>query len=56
MSYFGWPEEWYDKDGSPKVSELLIKCYANKYFDFPEDFDDDDQPLIMFFVKCYPYW
>jgi len=52
ISYIGWAEEWFDDDGQPKVGEIFIKCFVNRYFAFPEDWDDDDVPLIMIWVRC----
>lgn len=50
-SYIGWSEEWFDK-GDPKVDEVFIKFFVNRYFDFPEDVDEDDVPLIMVWIRC----
>ena len=54
MSYIGWPEEWLD-NGKPKVGEIFIKHFVNRYFDSPEDWDEDeydDAALIMIWVRC----
>lgn len=52
FAYFGWSKDWFDEAGDPKVGEILIKLFVNRYFAFPEDYDEDDIPLIMIFVKC----
>ncbi len=51
MSYIGWLEEWFD-NRDPKVDETFIKCYVNRFFALPEDWDADDVPLIMIWVRC----
>jgi very-short-patch-repair endonuclease len=51
MSYIGWSEDWFD-DLKPKVNETIIKYFVNRYFAYPEDWDDDDIPLIMIWVRC----
>lgn len=52
MTYFGWPEEWFENDRTQRVSNLLIKCYVNRFFAFPDDWDEDDTPTIMLFAQC----
>lgn len=51
MSYMGWSEDWLE-DGDPKVDEAFIKSFVNRYFAYPEDWDNDDVPLIMFWGRC----
>ncbi len=52
MSYFGWPKDWFHRQNDTDINEMSIKSFVNRYFDFPEDWDCDDVPLIMIFVKC----
>lgn len=51
MSYIGWPNHWL-KGETQKVNEIIIKCFVNRYFSLPEDWDDDDIPLVMIWVRC----
>jgi len=51
MSYIGWSEDWLE-NGDPIVGEAFIKSFVNRYFAYPEDWDDDDVPLIMFWERC----
>jgi very-short-patch-repair endonuclease len=50
-SYIGWSQDWFD-NGDPIVGESFIKFFVNRYFNYPEDWGEDDVPLIMIWVRC----
>lgn len=51
ISYIGWPEDWFDTDGEPRVNEPIIKYFVNRYFAFPDE-RDDEGPITRIWVKC----
>ncbi len=50
--YLGRTEEQFDNYGDPIVTNFLKKCLVNRFFAFPEDWDEDDIPTIMIFAQC----
>ena len=52
INFFGWPEIWFDEYGYTNADETTARYFVNKYFDLPEDWDENTLPLTMILVKC----